>query len=563
MTKNIRLGSVSLAIEDYASQGNAVLGIRDSGKSYSATYMAERLMDAGVPIIAFDPIGVWRFLRVGASGDGYPVVVAGGEDGDLPLTPQGAPEIVRAAMRDGVSLVIDLYSMNLSKADWKRIVESCLQVMLYENKAHGLRHVFIEEASEFCPQRVGPDQGLVYAAVEKLARMGGNALLGYTLINQRAEEVNKAVLELCDNLFLHRQKGKNSLLSLTKWLDVGDAKGAKSIIISLPLLPQGECWVWAAGSDTPVHVKMPKKRTFHPDRRAMRGTVVSIQKKGLNVDAFVEQMKGSLAKVVEEAKANDPKALKARITQLEKERSQEKASPLVMFDPQAEEKARQEGFAEGSAAMAAKLMPVLRKANLVRSESAESADMLDAIMRDQPASPPRSTSRQPVQNATVSQPRQASDDGVKLSGAERKILSALAPYPQGRSKRQVALLTGYAIGGGGFNNAMSSLRTKGWMDGRGDPLTITEDGLEVLGDYDPLPTGAALLAHWLGQLGKAERAILETLAGSYPNPMDKSSLGFASGYEPGGGGFNNALSRLRTLELIEGRGELRASEDLF
>ncbi len=36
-----------------------------------------------------------------------------------------------------------------------------------------------------------------------------------------------------------------------------------------------------------------------------------------------------------------------------------------------------------------------------------------------------------------------------------------------------------------------------------------------------------------------------------------------TGYEPNGGGFNNALSKLRTLELISGRGELRASEDLF
>jgi hypothetical protein len=31
----------------------------------------------------------------------------------------------------------------------------------------------------------------------------------------------------------------------------------------------------------------------------------------------------------------------------------------------------------------------------------------------------------------------------------------------------------------------------------------------------------------------------------------------------GGGGFNNALSRLRTLELISGRGELRVSEELL
>jgi hypothetical protein len=36
-----------------------------------------------------------------------------------------------------------------------------------------------------------------------------------------------------------------------------------------------------------------------------------------------------------------------------------------------------------------------------------------------------------------------------------------------------------------------------------------------------------------------------------------------AGYEASGGGFNNALGRLRTLELVQGRGELRASDEFF
>lgn len=168
---------------DYASQGNAILGIRGSGKSYTATFIAEQLMGDGIPFIAFDPIGIWRNLKIGKDGPGYPVVVAG-ENGDLPLTPESAPDIVRAAMKENVSLVVDLYSMQLSKADWRSIVEQSIRLLLYENKPCGLRHIFIEEAAEFIPQRVGPGDGRVYAEIEKLARMGGNASLGYTLINQ-------------------------------------------------------------------------------------------------------------------------------------------------------------------------------------------------------------------------------------------------------------------------------------------------------------------------------------------------------------------------------------------
>lgn len=64
MTARFDVGGVSIATIEYASQGSAVLGIRDSGKSYTATAIAEHLMDGGIPITAFDPIGIWRFLRV-------------------------------------------------------------------------------------------------------------------------------------------------------------------------------------------------------------------------------------------------------------------------------------------------------------------------------------------------------------------------------------------------------------------------------------------------------------------------------------------------------------------
>lgn len=295
ISKNLKIDAV-----EYASQGNAILGIRDSGKSYTATYLAERLLDAKIPFIAFDPIGVWRYLKIGRNGNGYQVVVAG-DDGDLPLRPETAQNIVRAAMQENIPLVLDLYSMQLSKADWKKIVEQSIRLLLYENKPCGLRHIFIEEAAEFIPQRVRPDEGRVYAEMEKLARMGGNASLGYTLINQRAEEVNKAILELCDCLFLHRQKGRHSLTALGKWLDIADAAGAKEVIKSLPSLDQGECWVWLQGSHDPVRVKVNEKKTVHPDRRNPLKITKDV---AVDVSHFVSRMKTSLEKQAKAPKKN-------------------------------------------------------------------------------------------------------------------------------------------------------------------------------------------------------------------------------------------------------------------
>ncbi len=149
-----------------------------------------------------------------------------------------------------------------------------------------------------------------------------------------------------------------------------------------------------------------------------------------------------------------------------------------------------------------------------------------------------------------------------MSGGERKILAALAQYPQGRTKTQVALLTEYAVAGGAFNNYLGALRSKGWIEGSTD-LRITDAGAAALGSVEPLPTGRELLEHWIRQLGKAERLILARLAAVYPRSETKEEVAAATGYEARGGAFNNAIGRLRTLELVDGRPDLRASRDLM
>jgi hypothetical protein len=155
------------------------------------------------------------------------------------------------------------------------------------------------------------------------------------------------------------------------------------------------------------------------------------------------------------------------------------------------------------------------------------------------------------------------DGPLKFTAGERRILTALAQYPQGRSKVQVAVLTGYAATGGGFNNYLGALRSRGLIDGAGDRLTITGVGTQALGSWEPLPTGSGLVDYWRTRLGRAERLILEALTCVYPDLLSKEEVAAKAGYEANGGGFNKALGRLRTLELVQGRGQLKASDNLF
>lgn len=162
---------------------------------------------------------------------------------------------------------------------------------------------------------------------------------------------------------------------------------------------------------------------------------------------------------------------------------------------------------------------------------------------------------------------QAAGGGDGMSrAAERKALTVLVLYPEGRTVRQVALLAGYAMSGGGFRNAIGSLRKLGYLEGEGGFLRATPAGIAALGPVDPLPTGEALAAHWLSQLDrKAEREVLSVLLRAYPKAMPAEEIAAATEtqYEPNGGGFRNALGKLRALELIEGRGLMRASAELF
>lgn len=567
-----KLGKLSIDAVAYCSQGSAVLGIRDSGKTYTAMFLAERLFEAGIPFIAFDPVGVWRFLRVPGNGRGYPVVVAGGSEGDLPLTVQGAPEIVRSAMRNGVSLVIDLFDINLSKADWRRIVLACVNVLLHENKAHGLRHIFIEEAAEFIPQK--PIDGLVYAAVEKLARMGGNSRLGYTLINQRSQEVAKAVLELCENVFLHRQRGKNALENMDKWLSVAGEAEKKEIIKTLPSLPQGECWAWLGGDNPtpPMLVKVPAKNSLHPDRRVMHGDKGIKPAGAIDVSDFVTSMRTTLVKVDAETKANDPKALRAEITRLRHDLATAQVISPPM-DPKIIANAERVGYALGfkdAEQQGRHQFDQLKLDISVRiSDFADQARTMTAA-RSFSAVPDLPSSASPPAGAPTPRPVQparpratpspaASGDG-SLPKGERLCLSAIAQNRNGVTRQQLTVITGYKRST--RDAYLQRLREKQYTSDDGGRIHPTDTGLDALGTFDLLPTGVALQQHVLATLPEGERAVLACVIGAYPQHVERDAISNATGYKRST--RDAYIQRLSTRELVDAaRGSVRASEDLF
>jgi len=517
---------------DYASQGNAILGIRGSGKSYTATFIAEQLMDSHIPFIAFDPIGIWRNLKIGKDGPGFPVVVAG-ENADLPLTPQNAPDIVRAAMKENVCLVIDLYSMKHSKADWRSIVAKSIELLLYENKPCGLRHIFIEEAAEFVPQRIQPGYGVVYAEIEKLARMGGNASLGYTLINQRPEEINKAVLELCNCLILHGQRGRHSLTALGKWLDVASTKNADKVISSLPSLEPGCCWVWSEGSHEPQYVQIPEKLTIHPDRKNPLGAAKGIVSP--YIDDFVSLMKRSMA----EKSGGKPKK--------EFDGSSELAA-LRKALQQKDDRIRQ---LELLVEHFQRKMEQIQEIAWAKMDSSpvEAVGILE---------PPTSPSYEKVarKKAPISQ-----DAGKALhqeanevpAGPLRYLKAAASFFPGTISKKRMCALAGVSYKKSTHRTYMAYLKQHNLLEVvQVDQFRATEKGLKLAGAFDDIPSsGPELIEFWCSKLGQGPATYLRTLAKKYPRSVKKEDLAKTAGTEYTKSTHRTYMAELNAMGLIE------------
>lgn len=560
--QNIHIGSVKMPLQDFVVSRNAILGITKSGKTYTAKGVAEQLLDLDIPIIVFDAIGVWRYLKTPgdqANSRGYKVVVAGGENPDLPLNPKSAPEIVRAAIKENIPLIIDLYDPKLSKADWRRIVQACFRILLYENK--GLRHVFLEESAEFAPQRV--TDGETYAEVEKLARMGGNKGVGITFINQRAQELNKAVLELCDNVVLLRQRGTHAIDSLEKWLDRLAPATAKEIASSMPQMTQGDCWIFSENAEEPVRTRSGIIKSLHPDRR---NPEQALQRKSVDADIFVKRLTTELPKLAEEQKENDPALLRKRITELERQlKTPEKQKEPTSIITEADRKM----IIQTHKLCSDSLSQMQNEAERIIESIMETKKSLVSIaLKIQPVSVKTNfgflkPNQRPNPIIHVRKPevnQQPTSNGTLPIG-EEKVLSACIQFKDGVTRQQLTVLTGFKRST--RDAYIARLREKGFIQVSGENVLVTELGYEALPNAQPLPVGEELQQHWMNRLPEGERRIFEILVSSYPNAVDREFISEQTSFKRST--RDAYLSRMSAKMLFTepARGQVRASDQLF
>lgn len=581
---------ITMPVDEAITQTFGILAKKGAGKSYTASVMAEEMLKNNRRIIAIDPTGAWWGLRSSATGksDGYPVVIFGGLHADIPLNPLRGRELGEFAAAPGPSIIIDL--SDVRKGQMRHFAADLFEA-LYEgkNRQRDPVHLFIDEADLFAPQRVMADEARMVGAVEDIVRRGRIRGLGTTLITQRSAVINWDVLSQVDTLLALRTTAPLDRKRMAEWLENhADRERAREVLSGIDSLPTGIAWLWSPGwLNMLVKVEIRARDTFNSGATPKGGAPIEAPTQAAKVD--LGAIRASMEATFAEAEANDPKKLKARIVELEKALS---AKPK---DGQTVEivKLVERPILQGPELAAAKAIlkeadaVTARLTTLAESFAANGGVIADSLYRAAPVpdglqqprpsnGAPASTSR-PVAAARPPAPPVAqrndpvamasTSDQRPLGKAERLILAALAQFREGKSQSQLGIITGYSADGGGFRNALGALRARGLIEGPNTHMVITAEGLDAVGPVAPAPTGTDLLNLWLAHssLGKAERAILRVLAGQYPAVLSSTEVATQADppYAADGGGFRNALGKLRTLGLIEGpNGGMRASADL-
>lgn len=561
---------------DAVTQKLAFLGRTGSGKTYAAQKLAEEMLRVQAQVVCLDPVGVWYGLRISGDGKspGLPITIFGGLHGDLPLEPTGGALIANLLVDRGISAVIDVSQFE-SDAAKNRFASDLAERLFFRKKAApSAMMVFIEECQEFIPENPGRNETMMLHYFTRMVKIGRNFGIGLGMISQRPQEVNKKCLNLTECMFAFQMTGPHERKTIKAWVE--EKGGELDIVDLLPRLEVGQAHLWSPQwlkvSQT---IRIGQKWTYNASSTPTFGAAKRIEPKPLE-SADMERIRQEMADTIERAKADDPRELRLKISELERKlkavpKPAAPAAPAKRVDVPVLKEGHLKRLEVAAEKLDRAIMAVMAAARLVedglKKLSAPAAPVVPvprpetkpyAADQDGPY-PHKEHLRPSPKRATVP----ASTNGHShATGGLRRMLVALAQR-NGLNARQLGVRAGMSSGSGTFSTYLAKGRTEGWIEGSRDRITITRQGVDVLGSYEPLPEGRDLLNYWMGELTGGARNMLAALADN-PKGLSAEQLGEAAGLSSGSGTFSTYLSKLRTLELISGsRDHLKASEELF
>lgn len=538
---------------DAATETFGILAKRGAGKSNAAVVMAEEMFDAQIPWVAIDPKGDWWGLRASKDGKkpGLPIPVFGGRHGDIPLEPSAGAMMAELILGQMLTCVLDV--SEFTKAETIKFLTPFAERLLRLAEDEPF-HLFLEEAHEYLPQRVGRDETRLVGAWQKIIKQGRFKGIGCTLISQRSASVNKDVLTQVETLIVLRTTSPQDRAAVKGWVDVHT--GATEMLETLPSLKTGEAWVWSPVFDTFERIRFRQRRTY--DSGATPKVGEKRRAPATLADVDLEAIRSQMVETIERVKENDPKELKKRIRDLEARLARQKpqvevVEKVVEVEVEVVPQEFQKILDAADTSLQGALASLQKLSDLASDGSTRRPEVRSPRVFEQPK----------VERPKAEQPRVTTETGTTITGGARRMLEVLAWYPKELTRTMLATLAGLKASSGTYSNYLSILKTSGMIEVSGSKVAPTRAGLDYIGEVAPM-SELDLQEQWRRKLTGGAQRMFDILLREYPGGLSRQELADAAELAASSGTYSNYLSILRTNNLIEEYdGMVTASRTLF
>jgi len=533
------------------------------GKSWLIRRLVEQVYGVGrAPVVLIDREGEFASLR-----EQYDFVLAG-KKGDTPISVKTAGSLARAVLELSCNIICDLSEMALEEQqEW--VAAFCTSLIEAPEEMWKDLVVVLDEAHLFAPEG---DRPVSMKPVANLCSLGRKRGFCAVLATQRLSKLDKDVAAELHNVLIGKTVLENDRKRAAETLDIPRASRPEFFKAIRKLQP-GSFYGYgnSISEEEPRLLKVGACVTTHrepgarvpstppPPTEAIRHLLPRFA--GLRSQAAKERTPGE--KTVYEA------GLEADLEKLQK-RAQEAEARVKELEDRAYlsndmvAAARRIGARAGDIILeASKIAPEV----LAPGESGPIIGPIvnvGALAKVQKPFPDDNGHR--IDNGHRRQPppprRREDDTSIppflrEFLKCEREILMALAARGvKGATREYVAVVTGYDLGGGGFQNALGKLKKSALVitEGR-DFLTLSSKG-EGLFAGQPRPrekSAEEVLALWEEKkevVGKS-KLILRFLASLKGEARTKAQIAGEVTMVPGTGGFDNYMGMLTSKRLIE------------
>jgi hypothetical protein len=240
---------ISLPVVELLTGRGFITGKSGSGKSNTASVVAEKLLNSAFGLLIVDVDGEYYGLK-----EEYEILHAGAdEECDIVVSPEHAEKLATLALEQNVPIILDVSGYLEEETANELLLEVVRHLFAKEKRLKKPFLLVVEECHEYIPEGGGMDEtGKMLIKVGKRGRKHGLGIVG---ISQRPADVKKDFITQCDWLCWHRLTWDND----TKV--VGRILGSK-YASAVEDLGDGEAFLMTDWDESIRRIQFHRKETF-------------------------------------------------------------------------------------------------------------------------------------------------------------------------------------------------------------------------------------------------------------------------------------------------------------